>query len=279
MSPADAAGKRPAGPLRRTGLLRRTALRLLRVLGLPLLLILGWWAYSVAEPTFYLPTPGRVATAFTEVWFSDRITEDVLPSVGRLLTGYALAGLLGVGLGVAIGSSRTLRAAAEPVLEFFRAVPPPVLVPLIMLLAGLDTTMKVLVIVSGCVWPVLLNTVEGVRAVDEVLADTGRCFGLRGPARLRHLVLPAASPQIMAGLRQALSIGIILMVIGEMFASTSGIGHTVVLFQRGFAIPEMWSGIVVLGLLGFGLSLAFRAAERRILAWHLARGEERGRHA
>ncbi|WP_050502888.1 ABC transporter permease [Streptomyces monomycini] len=259
--------------------MRRAGLRLLRVLGLPVLLILGWWAYSSASPTFYLPTPGRVATAFAKVWFSARITEDVLPSVGRLLTGYALAGLLGVGLGVAIGSSRTLRAAAEPVLEFFRAVPPPVLVPLIMLLAGLDTAMKVLVIVSGCVWPVLLNTVEGVRAVDEVLDDTGRCFGLHGVARLRHLVLPAASPQIMAGLRQALSIGIILMVIGEMFASTSGLGHTVVLFQRGFAIPEMWSGIVVLGLLGFGLSLAFRAVERRILAWHLARGGERGRHA
>ncbi|MGW7519192.1 ABC transporter permease [Streptomyces sp. NPDC054796] len=254
----------------------RAALRLLTALGLPVLLVLGWWVWSAAADSFYVPPPGEVAAAFAEVWFSERLTEDVLPSLGRLLAGYALAGLLGVGLGVAIGSSPGLRAACEPVLEFFRAVPPPVLVPLLMLLAGLDNAMKVLVVVSGCVWPVLLNTVEGVRAVDDVLADTCRGYGIRGVARLRHLVLRGASPQIMAGLRQALSIGIILMVIGEMFASTSGIGHTIVLFQRGFAIPQMWSGIVVLGLIGFGLSLAFRAVERRVLSWHIARAGNAG---
>nr|BFE82863.1 hypothetical protein GCM10020093_054640 [Planobispora longispora] len=177
-----------------------------------------------------------------------------------------------MGLGVAIGLSPRLRAAAEPVLEFFRAIPPPVLVPLIMVLAGIDDGMKVLVIASGCVWPILLNTVEGVRALDEVLSDTCRMYGVRGPSRLRHLVLRGASPQIMAGLRQALSIGIILMVISEMFASSSGLGFTIVLFQRGFEIPEMWSGILLLGLLGYTLALLFRRLERRVLSWHRGRG-------
>ena len=93
----------------------------------------------------------------------------MLPSLVRLAVGYALAVVVGIALGVAIGSIRGLRAVAEPVLEFFRAIPPPVLVPVIMLFAGIGDTMKVLVIVSGCVWPILLNTVEGVRAVDEVL--------------------------------------------------------------------------------------------------------------
>ncbi|MDX6348830.1 MAG: hypothetical protein QOF84_3620 [Streptomyces sp.] len=245
-------------------------LRLLRLVGLPALLILGWWGYSAWRPSFYVPSPPRIASAFADVWFTRRILDDVLPSLGRLLAGYVLAALLGVALGVAIGSYRRLRATTEPVLEFFRAIPPPVLVPLIMLIVGLNDMMKVLVIVSGCVWPVLLNTVEGVRALDEVLADTARAYGLRGVSRLRRLVLPAASPQIMAGLRQALSVGIILMVIGEMFASSSGLGYTIVLFQHGFQIPEMWSGIVLLGLLGFALSLAFRAVERRVLYWHHA---------
>ncbi|MEU1537854.1 MULTISPECIES: ABC transporter permease [Streptomycetaceae] len=240
----------------------------LRVLGLPVLLVLGWWAWSVWRPSFYVPSPQRIAVVFGDVWLTARLGDDVLPSLLRLLAGYVLAALLGVALGTAIGLSARLRAATEPALEFFRAIPPPVLVPLIMLVAGLDTAMKVLVIVSGAIWPVLLNTIEGVRAVDEVLSDTARVYGLRGPARLRRLVLPAASPQIMAGLRQALSIAIILMVIAEMFASTSGIGHTVVLFQRQFQIPEMWSGIVLLGLVGFLLSLAFRALERRVLHWH-----------
>jgi ABC-type nitrate/sulfonate/bicarbonate transport system permease component len=242
--------------------------RLLRVAGLPVLLVLAWWAFSVLSGSFYVPTPARIAQAFADTWFSRRLLDDALPSVARLLAGYALAGLIGVALGVPIGLSVRLRAAAEPVLEFFRAIPPPVLVPLIMLLAGIDNGMKILVIVSGCVWPVLLNTVEGVRALDEVLSDTCRMYGVRGLSRLRHLVLPGAAPQIAAGLRQALSVGIILMVISEMFASSSGLGFTIVLFQRGFAIPEMWSGILLLGLLGFGLSVLFRWAERRVLSWH-----------
>jgi ABC-type nitrate/sulfonate/bicarbonate transport system permease component len=250
---------------RREGGRASFGLRLARVLGLPVLLVLGWWVVSVASPTFYLPPPGEVGRAFADTWFGPRLLDDALPSLGRLFAGYVVAAVLGVGLGVPIGLSPRLRAVAEPVLEFFRAIPPPVLVPLIMLLAGIDTTMKVLVIVSGCVWPILLNTVEGVRALDEVLADTCRMYGIR---RLRHLVVRAASPQIMAGLRQALSVGIILMVISEMFASSSGLGFTIVLFQRGFQIPEMWSGIVLLGLLGFALSVLFRWIERRVLFWH-----------
>jgi ABC-type nitrate/sulfonate/bicarbonate transport system permease component len=152
-----------------------------------------------------------------------------------------------------------------------------VLVPIFILVAGIGTTMKVLVIVSGCLWPILLNTVEGVRARDEVLEDTCRAYRIGGTARLRHLVLRAASPQIVTGMRQALSIGIILMVISEMFAASSGLGFTIIQFQRGFAIPEMWSGILLLGLLGVGLSLAFRAVEHRVLGWyHGLRAAQRG---
>ncbi len=147
-------------------------------------------------------------------------------------------------------------------------MPPPVLVPVIMLFAGIGDAMKVVVIASGCVWPVLLNTVEGVRAVDPVTAETARSYGITGMARISRIVLPSASPQIFAGLRQALSIGIILMVISEMFAASNGLGFTIVQFQRGFAIPGMWTGILVLGLLGFVLSLLFQAVERRVLGWY-----------
>jgi ABC-type nitrate/sulfonate/bicarbonate transport system permease component len=128
--------------------------------------------------------------------------------------------------------------------------------------------MKVVVIAAGCVWPVLLNTVEGVRAVDPVMAETARSYRITGVARIRDLVLRSASPQIFAGLRQALSIGIILMVISEMFAASNGLGFTIVQFQRGFAIPDMWTGILVLGLLGFVLSVLFHLVERRVLGWY-----------
>jgi ABC-type nitrate/sulfonate/bicarbonate transport system permease component len=141
-------------------------------------------------------------------------------------------------------------------------------VPIFILVFGIDDTMKVIVIAFGCVWPILLNTAEGVRALDGVLGDTARTYGITGAARLRHLVLPGASPQIFAGLRQALSLAIILMVISELFAATNGLGFAIVQAQRSFAIPEMWAGMLVLGLIGFLLSLVFRAIENRCLAWY-----------
>ena len=252
-------GRGPAG----------AALRTAHVLLLPAVLIGAYWAFT-AQPVagFYTPTPAAIGTAFVELWFSDRFFVDVLPSLGRLAVGFALAALIGVGLGVLLGLDARVRAAIEPVLEFLRAIPPPVLVPLMIMLAGIDDTMKITVIVFGCVWPVLLNPVEGVRAVDPVLSDTARCYGITGTTRLRVLILRSASPQIMAGLRLALALAIILMVISEMFASSSGLGFAIVQFQRTFAIPEMWAGMVLLGIIGFVLSALFELVEGRVLGWY-----------
>ncbi|MER5755548.1 ABC transporter permease subunit [Streptomyces sp. NPDC002088] len=248
--------------------MRRALLRLLFVFALPAVLVALWWAASDGSTNVYWPPLRTILKTFPDVWTADRLRTDVLPSVERLAAGYATAAVVAVALGTVIGSYRRVRAVCEPVLEFLRAVPPPVLIPVIMLFAGIGDTMKIVVIASGCVWPVLLNTVEGVRAVDPVMTETARSYGITGPARLRHLVLRSASPQIFAGLRQALSIGIILMVISEMFAASNGLGFTIVQFQRGFAIPDMWTGILVLGLLGFVLSALFQVVERRVLAWY-----------
>ncbi|MGW4082835.1 ABC transporter permease [Streptomyces sp. NPDC004822] len=248
--------------------MRRVLLRLVLACALPAVLVTVWWVASAGSTDVYWPPLRTILTAFPDVWTADRLRGDVLPSVWRLAAGYALAAVAGVALGTLIGSHRRVRAVCEPVLEFLRAIPPPVLVPVIMLFAGIGDTMKVAVIASGCVWPVLLNTVEGVRAVDPVMAETARSYGISGAARLRSLVLPSAGPQIFAGLRQALSIGIILMVISEMFAASNGLGFTIVQFQRGFAIPDMWTGILLLGTLGVVLSLVFRLVERRVLGWY-----------
>ncbi|WP_328875038.1 ABC transporter permease [Streptomyces sp. NBC_00287] len=248
--------------------MRLLFLRIAFVFALPAVLVAVWWVASDGSTDVYWPPLRTILETFPDVWTGDRLKDDVPPSVLRLTGGYALAAVVGVALGTVIGSYRRVRAVCEPVLEFLRAVPPPVLVPVIMLFAGIGDTMKVTVIASGCVWPILLNTVEGVRAVDPVMAETARSYGVTGVARLRHVVLPSASPQIFAGLRQALSIGIILMVISEMFAASNGLGFTIVQFQRSFAIPDMWTGILVLGLLGFLLSVVFQLVERRVLGWY-----------
>ena len=253
--------------------LRRAAL----LLGLPAILVATWWFASADSVDPFFPPLSRILKAFRDTWFGEALTSDVAPSLTRRAVGYAAALVLGVSLGVLIGSNRWLRSFAEPALEFLRAIPPPVLVPVIIIMAGIGDLMKVIVILSGAVWPILLNTVEGVRGADEVLEDTCRSYGIRGLLRLRHFVLRAASPQIMTGARQALAIGIILMVISEFFASSDGLGYLIVDFQRTFRIPAMWSGVLLLGIIGVILALLFRLVESRVLNWyHGVRAAERG---
>ena len=253
------------------------AKKLILTFALPVVLVTAWWVASENAENFFFPPLSDIVATFPPTWFEGRLTSDVLPSLMRLLAGYAVALVAGIALGTAIGLSERLRAYAEPVLEFFRAIPPPVMVPVLMLFFGIGTTMRVFVIATGALWPILLNTVEGVRGVDEVLRDTSNVYRLRPLTKLRTLVLRGASPQIVTGARQALSIAIILMVISEMFAARDGLGFTIVQFQRSFALPEMWTGIILLGLIGVALSLIFRVAERPVLAWyHGLRRSQRG---
>lgn len=257
---------------------RDVALRLVAWFGVPAALVLLWWYLSAGSTHFLFRPLPDIWAAFRETWLGPRLAEDVLPSLSRLARGYAGALVIGVGLGVLIGARPALRALLEPVLEFLRAIPPPVLIPLIGLFAGIGDARRIVIIIAGCVWPILLNTVEGVRAVDEVLADTCRSYRVGGLARLRHLVLRSASPQIMTGARQALAIGLILMVISELQRTDRGIGYAVEDFQKSFRYPEMWSGVLMLGVLGVALALLFRLADRWVLGWyHGLRASERER--
>jgi ABC-type nitrate/sulfonate/bicarbonate transport system permease component len=164
-------------------------------LGLPLVLFALWWVTSANSTNFYFPPLSKILDSLVEEWFGPRLADDVWPSLMRLAAGYFIAAIVGITLGVLIGTYKRLRDLLEPVLEFFRAIPPPVIVPILMLIFGIENTMKIVVIAFGCMWPILLNTAEGVRAVDSVLSDTARTYRISGVARLRNLILPVwASP-------------------------------------------------------------------------------------
>lgn len=246
----------------------RVAKNFLYIVGLPALLLIGWVLWSAQSTSFFVPTWEQMTNAFATTWTWNRITTDVVPSVTNLLLGIVISIVIGIVVGLLVGSFRWLRQLMEPVMEFFRAVPPVVLIPVFMLLIGIGDDMKIAVIVLGAVWPILLNTIEGVRSMDEVLSDTSQTYRVTGVSRVRYLILPSAMPQIMAGIRQSLSIALILMVISEMFAASAGLGFTIVQFQRSFAIPEMWSGIVLLGVIGVLLSFVFQLVERIVLRWY-----------
>ena len=246
----------------------RIAASLLYPLGLPTLLLVLWGLVATRSTNRFFPDPLTIAEAFRETWIDPAFVEDVLPSLARLGLGVAASIVLGIAAGTVIGLTRWLRELLEPLLEFLRAIPPPVLIPVAMLLLGITDTMKIVVIVSGAIWPILLNTIEGVRGTDSVMTETAESFQVTWWERLWFLVLPAASPRIMAGVRQALSVALILMVISEMFASSSGLGYRIAYFQRNYLIAEMWSGILLLGLVGVFLAVAFGLVERRVLRWY-----------
>jgi ABC-type nitrate/sulfonate/bicarbonate transport system permease component len=237
-------------------------------LALPLVLFAMLYFFSANSTNFYFPPLAAVLSKFNALWLGPRFFSDVIPSLERLLVGYGLACLSGIAIGIPIGIYAPLRRAAEPVLEFFRAVPPVAMIPLLIVSLGFGDAMKITVIVAGAIWPVLLNTVEGVKAVDSVLDETCRTYQIKGVARLWHFILPSASPQIVVGMRLGLSIGIVLMVISEMFAALDGLGSAIIYFQRSYEIPQMWSGVLMLGLFGFALSTVFRFFESWVLGWY-----------
>lgn len=241
----------------------------------PVAVLALWALYARSTQSFYFPSLGEIGEAFAQSWLSESAVTDVLPSLRRFFAGYLLAVALGVACGCVIGLSTWVADAAEPVVQFLRALPPPALVPFGILVLGVGDAMKIGIIAFGAMWPVLLNTVDGVRGVDATFIDTARAYRVPRAARLRRFVLPAAAPQIFAGMRTSLAIALALMIVSEMVASTNGIGFSVLEAQRTFAIPEMWAGIVLLGIVGYLVNMLFVHIERRALRWHAgARGHD-----
>jgi ABC-type nitrate/sulfonate/bicarbonate transport system permease component len=234
----------------------------------PILLLVVWGVWSSGSTTYYFPPLTDILSTFADTWLFERVGSDVVPSLVRMGLGFGIAVVAAIAIGLLLGLSPRARRAAAPIVEFLRAIPPPALLPFAILVIGVGDSMKVFIIAFVCLWPILLNTIDGVTGVDPTLRETTRVYGISTGDRLWRVMLPAASPQIFAGMRTSLSLALILMVISEMVASTNGIGYFVLQSQRTFAIPEMWSGILLLGILGYALNGAFVLIERRVLRWH-----------
>jgi len=244
-------------------------------------LLVAWEMAARGAESIYFVAPSRFIARAAQLWLptpGELLTEgmrsDVLPSLTRMGAGLAVAVVAAVVLGVAIGLGPTLGDYLDPLIQFARAIPPPALLPVFLVLFGRGDSMRVLLIAYGAAWPILLNTIEGVRSIDPVMYQTARIFHIPLRERLTRIVLPGASQKILAGVRTSLAMALILMVISEMVASTGGIGFHIVQAQRGFQVLDMWAGILLLGVLGYLLNLALTVVERRVLAWRRATDRE-----
>ncbi|TWP52317.1 ABC transporter permease [Lentzea tibetensis] len=228
-----------------------------------------WQLFAWLGDNPFFPPPSQILTAAWEWWVLEpsNVTDHILPSVGRLLTGWLVAAGIGISLGLLLGRSDTAMQYAGPLLTFLRSIPPPALVPVFLLLFKTGTSMQLATIVFGVLWPILLNSVDGARSVDVTKLDTSLVFQIPRAQWVLGVVLPAASPKIFAGLRVSLSLSLVLMVISELVGTDSGIGSQLMVAQREFDYTRMWAGIVLLGAIGYGLNTALLAVERRALAW------------
>jgi ABC-type nitrate/sulfonate/bicarbonate transport system permease component len=234
-------------------------------LWLPVLAVGLWFLASAGSDSLYFPSLGDILEAVNRLWLFEHAVTDLLPSLRNMLAGFALAVSIGVALGLILGSMPRFLDAVEPELELARALPAVAILPVAILVLGLGDNMRIFVIALGAVWPVLLNTTAAVRGIDPTVRDVEDAFGLNSYGRYLRVRLPSALPQILAGARVSLYISIALLVISEMQGAGQGIGHFILASQRNFAIVDMWSGVVVLGVVGYLLQLAFRRAEAILL--------------
>ena len=254
-------------PFRRRSLSHRL-LMLLAEVAVPTVAIVLWWVLSANSTSLYFPPLSTIMTSFRNIWLFSHFGSDVVPSLENLAAGFAIATIAGIVLGMVLGLLPSLADAVAPTVEFMRAVPGVALLPAALLLLGIGPEMKISLIAYGTVWPILLNTIDGVRGVDPVVVDVASSYRIRRRDRFLRIILPAASPQIVAGMRTALSIGITVIIFSEMIGSTNGIGFQILSAQHSFAVADMWAGIVLLGILGYLLNLAFRGLENYLLRWH-----------
>jgi ABC-type nitrate/sulfonate/bicarbonate transport system permease component len=239
--------------------------------------IAGWQLWTSAARSSFFPQPSAIVARMYHLWFSGPAahlfltadaTGNILPSLGRVFAGLAIATAIGLPLGIALGRSPAVTAYLSPLLQFARALPVVTMAPVFIVLFKLGTQMEIATIVFGTVWPILLNTIDGAASVDPVQLETARAFRMTRWQRLARLIVPAALPKAFAGFRLSLSLSLILMVFAELVGSTDGIGYEMSNATNSFDMTLLWSTIVLLGILGYLLNELLAGTERLVLSWH-----------
>ena len=241
---------------------------LLRVLpwAVPLGLLAAWQLASVtgALPALVLPAPSAVIGAAARLTRSGELPANLLVSALRAFAGLLIGGGLGFALGLANGVSRWSEALTDSSLQMVRNVPHLALIPLVILWFGIGETAKVFLVALGCFFPVYVNTLHGVRGVDPKLVEMARVYGLRGWDLFRRVVLPGALPAVLVGLRYALGVMWLTLIVAETIAATSGVGHMAMQARDFLQVDVVVLAILIYAALGKLADVSVRAWERRL---------------
>lgn len=221
-------------------------------------------------PSQWFPPVTDILAALAGELGQPAIWSSVWATLRGWALGLAVAAAGAIPLGLLIGSLPPVFRALRIVIEFLRPIPSVALVPVGVLIFSSMLSMKAFLVAFASFWPLLFQTVYGVRDVDPVARDTARIYGLGAAAQFRRIVLPSAAPYIGTGLRISAAIGLILGVTGELVVGAPGLGQTITQAQASAAVELMYALILVTGLLGLAINTAFRLGEARLLHWHVS---------
>jgi len=233
-------------------------------------LLLIWQLGAAANPKLqlYFPPVKEVLTALFRLLGAGDLTAHLWVTLARFFKGYLLSALVAISLGVVLGYFRVLHSFLATSIEFLRPMPSVAIIPVAILLLGIGDGMILAVTVYASIWPILINTIEGVRHIEPTLIDTARTFGLTRRKILWQIIVPAASPYIVTGLRIGLSIALILVTTAEMIAGSKGLGFFILDEERAMNSSNMYAAIILVALLGYLLNRAFLVLESRAMKWH-----------
>jgi ABC-type nitrate/sulfonate/bicarbonate transport system permease component len=221
----------------------------------------------IVDP-FFFPPPSAMLTALYEMTASGEVFPHIYISIVRATLGYMIAAALGLGIGIMVAGSQISETIFDPLIELIRPISTFALVPVMFVWFGIGNGSKIAIIVKACFFPIVLNTIAGIRGVDIRLIQAARALGAEGFTLWRKVLIPSALPMIITGMRISTGMAMLAIVGVEMLAADSGIGFLVIDAQRTFATDRMFAGIIVISLMGVALDRVARVIERRILVWH-----------
>jgi ABC-type nitrate/sulfonate/bicarbonate transport system permease component len=220
------------------------------------------------DPIF-LPAPSSILLQLFKLLLSLPIYIDLGTTLYRFFVGFVLGCAIAIPIGIFMGISKRVYVALEPTVELLRPIPASALIPVALLLLGLGDDMTIAIVAYAVIWPVLINTIDGVRSVDPILLDTGRIFGLDSKGLIRKVIIPASLPNIATGMRISLAISIVLVIVVEMLVGDRGLGHRVIDTERTFRFAEMYGTVFLIGLVGYFVNTLFLALSNAVIGWHI----------
>jgi NitT/TauT family transport system permease protein len=256
-------GNRAASPRRRRQLSRSGALMLNLLSALAGILL--WWA--LAKAGLNLPTPGAVAKDAWGLLRDGTLEHDALASLRRVLIGFCLGCALAVPVGFLMGWYPVARALIEPWVQFFRTIPPLALIPLAVVLFGIDETPKILVIFLAAFLSCVIAAFQGVISVDRTLINAARVLGAGDLTIFRRVVVPASMPYILVGMRVGLGSSWATVVAAELIAAQQGLGFRMQSAELYYDLPTIFVGFITIGILGLLMDRVLLVAERRLTVW------------